>query len=216
MNLKQCKDRLRRRLDDLATPLLWSNAELVEYINEAHREAAERARLIYDEDGALTQVSVTAGTARYELDPAILGLNRVVLESNGLPLRRRTTEWMDENCPGWERNEGAPRVFVEREKYLVLSPTPLVDDAIRLSLWRVPLEPLDDDDDEPEFAPRHHERMLDWAVHLAYLKRDADTYDEQKADRYEASFERSFGMRRDSNVQRKQRLHRVLTVKPQW
>lgn len=206
----------RGRLDDQAAPFLWSDPELTGYINEAENEAAERARLLHDETSAMTRVDVVAGTAQYKLDGKVVGLDRVVLDSTGLPLARTTREEMDDCMPGWESHEGTPRFFIEREGYLRLVPKPMAADTLSLALWRLPLEPLEGTDDEPEIAERHHARMLDWAYHLAYLKRDADTFDEQKAASFAARFTDSFGIRPDANVQRKQRLHRAPTVKPQW
>lgn len=72
------------------------------------------------------------------------------------------------------------------------------------------------DDDAPEIHERFHRRMIDWALRCAYLTQDADTFDEQAAMKYEAAFDRSFGVRLDSNVQRKHRSKRPNTVKSNW
>lgn len=216
MNLKALIDAMRLRLDDKAQPYLWSKEELTEYINEAHAEAAERARLIYDETGPLTRVTVTAGKAEYALSPDILGIDRVLLVSRGDVLDRTTREELDCSLSRWPTIEGLPRMFFEREKYLRLVPTPAAADTLNLSLWRLPKAELCNDADCPEIPERFHRRMLDWAYHLAYLKRDSETFSPEKANYFEARFIDGFGIRPDSNVQRKQRLHRAPTVRSSW
>jgi hypothetical protein len=56
---------------------------------------------------------------------------------------------------------------------------------------------------ELEIAARYHLDLLDWVERLAYLKRDAETYDQARADRAEARFIRTFGERPNTaNLQR--------------
>lgn len=219
MNLGEAKKDIRRRLDDVAAPFLWSDAEIVSYINEAQKEAAERALLIYDETSSLTEIAVQAGVATYDLDPRVLRVDRVFSVDRGRALNRTTVPVLDQESPRWEVRQGRPHSFIEEARYLRLFPIPAAAGEIRLSLWRVPLEPFGCDaqnDEEFEIDARHHVRMLDWALSLAYLKRDVDTYDEQKSAVYAAKFTESFGVRPDANMQRKQRIKRVPICRPSW
>jgi hypothetical protein len=218
MNLGEAKAYVRRRLDDVTAPYLWLDPEIIGYINESQKEAAERAFLIYDETSTLTELDVTAGEPKVALDARIISVDRVSLDDCGSLCRTNTAE-LDKLSSRWERAEGRPHSFYEQEKYLRLVPTPAAAGTLHVALWRVPLEPFcasADNGEDFEIAPRYHERMLDWAIRCAYLKRDAETYDENKAAQHDALFTTEFGARRTANVQRKQRLHRPPIVRPQW
>jgi hypothetical protein len=51
---------------------------------------------------------------------------------------------------------------------------------LRLAVYRLPLNPLCQDSDEPEIPQQHHIRLLDWVLRCAYLKQDPDTYDKNQ------------------------------------
>ncbi len=218
MTLEQLVAECRSRLDDEAAPYLWSESDLVRYINEAENEACIRARLIYDESSAeFSNAALLADQPTVVLDARILAVDRVRLTSTGRTLERVTRNRLDDQYGGrWENAQGVPRRFFEELGYLRVFPSPTISDELRLSLWRLPSEAMEADEDEPEIAPRFHLQMIDWAIRLAYLKRDADAFDQAKADRHEASFEKSFGPRPDANVQRKRRIKKVPIVRPRW
>lgn len=51
------------------------------------------------------------------------------------------------------------------------------------TVHRGALKPLSADIDQakPEIHERFHDRLMDWVLHRAYLKQDADTFDPNKA-----------------------------------
>lgn len=236
MTLSDLLKKLRRRLNDKALPYLWDDAELTEYLNEAVDEAADRARLIYDETSSLTQFDVTADQAFYPLNNRVLDVDRVKL--NGHLLRRKTKMQLDNgefsgyargryetyanphhgmsSAVTWENDTGTPWAFIEEVNSIQLYPKPVVSGKLTLSLWRLPLEPLVGPDDEPEIPAQHHPRLIEWALHLCYLNRDSDAEDQVRAEKYAADFEQSFGARKDANVQRKQKIKRIAVVRPRF
>ena len=72
------------------------------------------------------------------------------------------------------------------------------DDTLTLHCYRLPLNDMVDDDDEPEISARHHDRMIDYAVSLCYLIPDSDGYDPGAAAKYEARFTQSFGEKKSA------------------
>lgn len=217
MNLVELRSETRRRLDDRALPTLWSDLEIDGWINEAEREAAERARLIHDETTPrVARINARIGVGRYELDPHVIAVDRVYSPSRGYVLARTTREKLDEGRGRWQTRTGSPCEFFERENYIRLVPSPIAVEVIELAVWRLPLRQMADDCHCPEIASRNHERLLDWVLHRAYSRKDSDTESPIEAANHEKAFEASFGIRRDSNVQRKQRLHRVPIVKRRW
>ncbi len=214
MNLQELRAEFRERVDDLAQPYLWADESVNRWLNEAEREATERARLLYDESTIVSRITLRAGVPEYKLNPLIIDIDKAgVLASTGRHVLRTPREQV-ERIPNWQQTAGNPSFFFFTDDTLSVWPVPPADDSLQLRVWRYPREVMERDEDEPEIPARYHMRMVDWACHLAYLKRDADAEDQRRADRHEAAFINSFGIRRDSNVQRKQRRHRAITTKP--
>ena len=82
MELGTLIDQTRKLLDDVTVaPQLWSDDDIVVFLNEALRDACVRAKLIYDKTSSLTLVTITACPVTqdtpqgfnylYKLDPSI-------------------------------------------------------------------------------------------------------------------------------------------------
>ncbi len=131
---------------------------------------------------------------------------------------------MDDDCPGWENLKGLPRCFIFepaagiRSASVRLVRMPTQADTLALPVYRGALKPLSADIDtgKPEIPERFHERLMDWVLHRAYLKQDAETFDPAKAAQSLALFIQSFGERPDANVQRKRRDKRPPLVRSSW
>lgn len=218
MNLRDLIVAFRARADDLTEPPLWSDDEVTLYLNEAQNEAATRALLIRDSTtAAVCTIAITTVPTDYALHTSVLVVDRVKLASQTSPLARVTVDWLDENCADWEAGTaGTPRYFVEDAGRIRLVPKSSVSDTLALTVYRLPLEAMNAEDDVPEIHAREHHRMIDWALRCAYLKPDTDAFDKKRALDSEAMFEASFGLRPDANVQRKQREHRPTIVRMNW
>lgn len=216
MNLGQLRAEFRRLMLDAVAPYLWSDAEIDAYINESVREAAIRAKLIQDETtDAVCKLDLVANTSTYTLHPTICGIYRIKIDGAANPLWRKSREEMDVQYPGWETQTGDPQIFTELNdtSRLRIVPTPYQNGVARLVVWRLPLADMVVDADIPEIHEKHHYRLIDWARRCAYLKQDSETFDAAAAQRYEALFEASFGVRPDANVQRKRRENRSRVVR---
>lgn len=217
MTLNDLMTAFRARADDTAEPYLWSDNEVKLFLNDAESEAADRARLIQDSTtAAVCQITIAAGTARYPLHTAVLDVRRAKVSSGARPLTQTSIEELDMEWPDWESATGEPTCFYESEGDITLVPKPTQAGTLAMTVHRLPLEGMVLGSDAPEIASRHHFRLVDWALRCAFMKRDADTYDETKAGSYEAMFVASFGYRADANVQRKQRDKRPPIVKANW
>lgn len=63
----------RAKLNDQYVPYKWADSELIDYLNEAEREACRRANLIVDKStAAYCRIELVAGTAVYSLDTKVL------------------------------------------------------------------------------------------------------------------------------------------------
>lgn len=204
MNLRGLIDRARSETGDVATPPLWSDDEWRDYFNEAASEAAIRARLIEDDQ---IEIDVTAGESYVDYPEYVWAIQRVYLGGRRLQLIDREMLDADEG-EGWEDRTGQPCACYEVGGRLRLFPTPEADGTARMVAFCTPKTIMEADDDEPAgLRQRLHSQLLDWALHLAYLKKDADTFDANLAARHEAEFEKTFGPRPDERAMRQKRIN---------
>jgi hypothetical protein len=209
VNRLQLFDTFRARAFDTERPYLWSDDELQEFLDDAHNEAAERGLLLRDATTAeICEVAISAGTAAYPLDPRILVVIRAKLDSQTRPLEVTSTPALDRCDPGWESRSGSVNaIAIDAEGAgwtATLVGPPTAAGTLRLHVFRLPLESIDGDTDEPEINPRLHVRLVDWMMARAYAKKDAETQDDAKAAQHEAIFTSAFGQRVDANARRKQ------------
>ena len=213
----------RSSVGDNEVPYFWSAEEIVRYLNEAVQEACERAKLIEDRStAAVCSITAQSGESTYSLHPSVFEIRRLTF--NGRRLDETSVEEMDQDCPGWESRSGQPRAFIFEQASGVqpakvrLVPTPTAAGPIALTVVRGALKPLSADLDlaRPELPERFHERLMDWVLHRAYLKQDADIFDPNKAATSLALFVQAFGERPDANVQRKRRDKRPPVVRVNW
>lgn len=211
--------RFRAAVFDNAYPPFWSAEEIVSYLNEAVQEACERSKLIEDRSMSL---ALMPGQDTYSLLPSVFEIKRLALQ--GRPLGEASVEELDCDSPGWESSSGMPRYFIFEQASgaqppkVRLVPTPMAADTASITVFRGVLRPLSADItfSRPEIPERFHERLMDWVMHRAYLKQDADTFDPAKAATSLALFVQAFGERHDANVQRKQRDRRPPIVHCNW
>ena len=211
--------RFRDAVHDLAEPYFWTEDEIVAYLNEAVQEACERAKLIEDRS---MSIALLAGQDTYDLHPSVFEIKRLSLR--GRPLDETSVEELDGDAPGWELRTGLPRWFIFEQASGVqpprvrLVPTPAIAEEVGLTVYRGALKELSADmpTARPEIPSRFHERLMDWLMHRAYLKQDAEVFDPNKAAASLALFVQAFGERPDANVQRKQRDRRPPVVQCNW
>lgn len=184
MTLSDIRDLCRVKLQDTKKPYLWSNDFLNEKINEAEREACIRARLITDVSSNVTSIELTTTEKRYPLDPVVLDVIDCALESNP-----------DSPIVGW--------TLTETE--LVFAEYPKSADNLLMTVVRLPIQGMSEDEDEPEIRSHHHALLVDWVMSEAYMVHDSDGFDPNAAITHLQIFERNFGYRPTANVQRKHR-----------
>ncbi len=222
MNVGDFISAFRSDTRDISDPFLWSDEDIVRYLNEAVDEAAERALLIEDSTtAACCTITLAAGTATYELHPSVIRVKRATF--GGKPLRMTSVEAEDDNGFGRENREGPePQKIIVNGQVTSATfvPKPTAVGTVSLTVYRTALAPLDaaDLDGEPEIKAIYHPRLKNWMLRCAYLKRDAETLNEAKALEYEALFERDFGVKNSADTmrQRADRRPPVVRFNPSW
>jgi hypothetical protein len=185
----------RSEMDDKTEPYLITDAEHIEYANDAELEASRRGRLIMDSTTtAICQISVVANTASYNLDPRVQSIRRAK-PTGLLPLKRKNYQDMDSQYPGWDdAATGTPIVFIPDDTGKIrLWPTPNASTTLSMIVVRSPLAEMSDETDSPEIAPRFHRSLRYWMMYRAYSKQDSQANDPKKAMESLAMFEQEFG-----------------------
>ena len=186
-------------LDDVE-PYLWSQAEAIRYAEAAYRRFVRLTGGIHDFTSPVTRVDIVADEDIANVSPLILRFDKVYRESDGREIT--ITNWTDQNL--MRRDDYGTTSFLYNDRapgevrYMVIGNQvgkvkwvnkPVVDDVAVLQVYRLPLErvvdethPLDEVDED------HHIHLLDWMKHLAYLKRDAETYNKNASEEHGAAF----------------------------
>lgn len=183
-------------LDDIAEPYLWSDEELLDYLDEAQEEAARRARLFLDATTtAIVTITLVAGTAVYALDPRVIRVERARVVGQEMPLRLLLTRDLDARLANWEASiDPVSAAVVDwQTDSLRFVGIPQAAGTVNLQVIRRPLEPLVNMDQELEIRQHHTRNLIHWIAHRAYQKRDAETYHHDKSEMHLGRFEAEFG-----------------------
>lgn len=192
---------------------LWPNADLVSLIIEAQNEFCRRRPL----RGAM-QLAITAGTTDYAIrEPDVgFGLNATILsiqaihrQATGQPVRKIDKRHLDpavayppvsfyqEDAPVLN-DYSPPSGAIVAERSIRILGTPEAAETLVLTVERLPDAWYVPDWDsrklgEPEIDPQFHRVLVEYAAHLAFLRRDFDTYNPDLAAQALALFDRTVG-----------------------
>lgn len=216
MTLGELIAAFRRDEDDNRVPPLWADADLTKWFNEAQEEACVRASLIFDDSSAVTEAALVAGASGVAVDRSIVEITKVKLVDAG---GRVHYLWpsdrieQDRRSPRWRETTGLPTAFIHNDKSVTFNRIAEADYTVRFEVYRLPSAPLADAADEPEIAPVHHIRLVDWVRHKAYSIPDSDLVNAGKAQSALAAFEGYFGPRPQANESRARNANRPHRVK---
>jgi len=196
MTLGELISRFRREVKDTVKPYFCADEDIIAWLNEAEEEACRRAFLIVDSTSTASQLDIAAGDVGADLDPLVIFVRRATLQSTHRPLIPAVVRSMDEELPGWENAQASvPTRFVPdwQTGYLRLYPPSRSADTIKLTVVRLPVRPMVEEDDEPEIRRQFHAYLLDWAKHRAYNIPDSYFFDAKKPDYHLSVFTQKFG-----------------------
>ena len=209
MNVEELVAQFRVDADDELAPFLWTEQAVITWLNEAEEEAVLRGRLLFDAvTPAICQLPATADRATYPLHKLLYEIAHLRFKFNGdirsEPVHLITRNELDRIRPDWrnETDDQPIRYAIQDEKTLQLVPTPRRPGVLHIEGYRFPLKPLTDGAQTPEINTSHHRLLVHWALHRAFSKPDAETFDQVRADRSEKDFTRYFGQRPDSGQRR--------------
>jgi hypothetical protein len=200
MGITELIRRCRTRLNDMRRPYRVEDADIIDAIDRAQDEAAERGLLLFDTTTeAVCSIAVVAGTATYSVDNRVLAVTSATLASKTTPLakvpahhtyRAEYERVVDSDTPIW---------FYETNSSITLIPTPSVDDTLTLQVYRYPLNDIVGTNSSLEIDGRYHADLIDWVCHDILTTQDIETVDPKASVEFLARFERRFGPRRSAS-----------------
>lgn len=210
LTLADIRRRARSRLDDLLTPYLWSDQDLLDYINDSLRDACIQANLVIEDDIAIpfTQKVDLTWNNKYALASGILDVKAVYLASRPTyTLQRSSIRRREDYFSGRVIPKGVPTAYAldqtqagtgdadgVRVRSITFLSQPTAADTAYMDVSRLPVL-LESDGDVPEIDEIWHPDLIFGICGYAYLKRDADTFDPKKSAENFANFEEKFGPR---------------------
>jgi len=210
LTLADLRRRARSRLDDTVVPYLWSDTDLLDYINDTVRDASIRANLVVQDDIAIpfTQKVDLTWNSKYALASGVLQVKSIYLDSiPTINLTRTSFRRQDSYAGGRPVFKGSPFAYALDQtqagtgddsgifvRSVTFIGTPIKADTARVSIIRLPVL-MEDDFDVPEIDEIWHPDLIYGVTALAYLKRDADTFDPKRSAKDFSVFEERFGPR---------------------
>lgn len=204
MDAQEVVQLFRSQVHDEATPHLWSDTEVYEYLDQAQKWLVRRLRGLPDASTPeVTRIeNIAPGTVFVELDPRILRIRGVydkdnreldVLNTENLGSYTRGDDYGQPTRLTLSEKPGKLRAVVsgmEQNKLRLVSP-PQEEQQIRLLVNRLPLERIVEDDPpmKLEVDEQHHFFLIDGMKALAYRKEDAETFDRGRVEEFTATFE---------------------------
>lgn len=222
----QLKDRFRLDVMDVeggtgGADFLWSDQEIYDYMDEAQRMFVRRTEILRKTSGftpALTSITYTAPLGDpVDADGYITPHAKIIrplrarmtVAANREPLDIVTAEDMDQGIydkdygtrftQNWQDKAGPARYLVTNltDTAWRLVPIPTVDDVVQLTVLHMPLNDVSATLAALEVTEREDQHIIKlWMKHLAFLKQDADIYDKELSDKFEAAFEKKADERR--------------------
>jgi hypothetical protein len=194
VTLSDLIDRCRHGSGDIGQPPFWSNSQWADALNEAETEACIRAKLIEDDEIIAGAVS---GDPFVTIPDRAFSVRQVSIDGAPLELLARV-DFLGRRHGDLASATGTPTECCRIGNRLRLYPAPDADADVTIVAFCTPKDEMllsDTDSVEPEIPARIHVKLIDWALSQFYSTPDADYFNQQKADRYEARFEVEFGPR---------------------
>jgi hypothetical protein len=203
MNAVQLMDYFRSQVRDDVAPYLWSDDEVLVYMNEAQNMFVRLTNGIYDVSSEAARVMVDAGQAYSALHPAVLEIRKAyyvnpdtgrkrelkVVGLGGLSSLTSYDYGVTKNA-GLDDTPGPVDYVVvgeERGKVRWIN-TPTENAVVQLAVARLPLVQITRTQRELEVSSEHHVSLVDWMKRLAYSKQDGDAFDPKAAAEAESKF----------------------------
>jgi len=204
MNASELADYFRSQVRDDVEPYLWTDEEVLTYMNEAQKMFVRLTNGIYDVTSTVCcRVTVTAGQKYVALHPSLLEIRKAYYVEPVTLIKRELNlisladvESLKSNDYGAAINPAIQdlpgRVDYmltgeERNKARLIN-VPTENTYIDLAIARLPLTALSSTQLVLEVPDEHHVNLIEWMKYLAYNKQDGDAFNTRTATESEMRF----------------------------
>lgn len=217
MNSTELLTEFRNSVFDLAEPQMWSQEEILGYMDDAQKMFCRFTGGLADSSTPeITRITAKANEEFVSYDPRILKLRSVVRVSDGknIPIVNYEDHQFGE---AWDDDYGRVSsssvlttqtgdirqviTGLDANKLRVVY-IPEVDTPLRLIVMRLPLREVCQLKQTLEVDEQHHRHLILWMKHLAYAKQDAETFDKTASESGKADFEAYCRMVREERERR--------------
>jgi len=199
MNVGEIIAMYRTEVSDIERPYLWTDEEVLAYLNDAYTMLIRFMGGVPDATSAISEIDVTIGQKEAAISEAVIRVVRAFRESDGAELSviESTDVPLVRNSAGKVAlmrigSHAGPieYVIIGTDRNMVsFHPVPNTADTIKLQVRRMPLVELAAESDVPsDIGAEHHLHLLKWMKSMGYRKQDADTLDMEKAQLNESLF----------------------------
>lgn len=167
---------------DNVEPYLWSDSEVYSYMDRAVRKFCVEVRGIADANTTeITEVMVVTGEMYSPIDPRVMQVRSMFNVTSNVDMQPFNSLEIGEK----RLRQGGAVIgysFNDEDNKVRWNAVPQADEVVQMSVYRFPLESITGKACDIELPEEHHEALMDWMAHLAYLKHDPETYDPQRSD----------------------------------
>lgn len=190
MDVKALIRAFREDVCDTVQPYLWSDKEVLRYVNDAYLMFARLTGGIADTFSEAADVAIVKGESTVNVHSSVLRIMSAYRASDGKEVEvLNPTDLYLKNIDDYGRRYNLTTIAEGEVKYLVIGEgqhtgrvinTPTIDDTLKLYVYRLPLNSIESASDGlDEVDSMHHLHLIDWMKHLAYKKQDSETFNPQ-------------------------------------
>lgn len=113
MNVKTLIERMRSEvLDDTIEPYLWSDTNVINYLNDTIDELSEENLMIVDQSTtAVAEVRLLSNQTLHPIDDRVIQVRYGRLETNDTSVIKTTEDWLEGNIADWRNTEGSSPIY---------------------------------------------------------------------------------------------------------
>lgn len=216
MTVEEIINRVRGITDDTVSPYLWSNADIVSYLNSVIEHICIETHLLIDAaTESCCKITLTKDQADYALHASVIHVINAIVEGQSDFIYKKDMSYLNREFPTWRSDDSStPLIYVldKMSEYISLYPAPDENGVLWLTVSRFPLtslsisEPAQQSelDAVPGIPVRHHDKVINGILYWCYEKRDEDTYNPQLSSSYKAKYDNDIEEIKRTELKRKE------------
>ncbi len=178
-------------LHDRATPYLWSDELILQYLVEAENWFARLTYALLDDSSNLTTVTLQAGVAEYLVSKKVLHVFGALVQGQSRDLTNYTRRFMPNQLL---TTTGTPQIFAldEAKNTIRVYPVPNEAGTLHLRIARLPLNNLTENT-SPEIPEQYHTDLPEFVAMRCFSNAEVDGGNLGSAKTFEASWKARIG-----------------------